>query len=310
MSEASIIARLGAVLGRRQPPPGGIGDDGALLRADDGRVIVVDTVCEGTHFRLDWSLVADVAYKAIAVNVSDIWAMGAEPTVWLLSLGLPEQLATDEVMDELIAGFSEARDLLAPSLELVGGDTLRAPVLTMTVTMVGHCQTPFERGGARPGQTLWVNGPLGLSRAGLELLRGGHLASGPFVDIHRRPRPRVFDPADARRAGASAVMDVSDGIAADLRRLCSASNCGAEVRLPLPGFEELRAALSVSEEEIHRTQLLGGEDFVHLVSSESRPGPDFRPVGRIVEADLGLTVIGPDGSRRALPEAGFEHFDG
>lgn len=310
MSEARFIARLAEALGRPGPAPAAIGDDGAVLHESDGRVVVMDTICQGTHFRLDWSSLADVAYKALAVNVSDIWAMGARPTAWLLSLGLPARAATEVSLAELVDGFSSARETLAPTLELVGGDTIRTPMLTLTVTMLGATIAPLVRSAATPGQTIWVNGPLGFSRAGLDALRRDKHATGPTVDHHRRPCPTWFDPQVAVDAGATAALDISDGLAQDLRRICAASGCGAEIDLPLPGSDVLKQLLGVSAREIDDLQLQGGEDFVHLVTSESRPGPSFSAIGRVVSRDLGLTVIRPDGSRRALPDAGFEHFDG
>ena len=307
--ESHLIRRLAEALGRAEPPPYGIGDDGALLREADGRVVVMDTVAEGTHFRLDWSSVSDAAFKAIAVNVSDIWAMGAEPSVWLLSLGLPAEMANDVVLSSLIEGFEDARDQLVPGLELVGGDTVRTPAISLTVTMIGHQIAPLRRDAAQPGQGIWVNGDLGLARAGLQLLEQGRVGeSGPLIAAHRRPVPRRFDPMLASQRGATAGMDVSDGLAADLRRLCAASRCGAEVSAPLPGLETLLRELGGEEAELGQLQLLGGEDFVQLLTCETRPGPEFLRIGTVVTADLGLTVIGPDGSRQALPEAGFEHF--
>ena len=309
MKEGRIIDRLSRALGRPDGAPVGIGDDGALLREADGRIIVMDTAVEGTHFRLDWTGLADAAFKSIAVNVSDIWAMGAEPTAWLLSLGLPTERANNAAISSLIEGFVAARAQLAPALELVGGDTVRTPGLSLTVTMIGREVAPIRRDAARPGQGIWVNGELGIARAGLELLASGsETRDGALFTAHARPTPRYYSPSLALSRGASAGMDISDGLATDLRRLCAASSCGGEIQLPLPGVETLRAHGLVDEEHLVSTQLLGGEDFVHLLASDRCPGPEFVRIGTVLAADLGLTVIRPDGSRQALPEAGFEHF--
>lgn len=301
---------LREALGGERVSPEGIGDDGAVLRASDGRVVALDTVVEGTHFDLQWSSLADVAYKVFASNVSDIWAMGATPTAWLLSLAVPADLATIESAEALVAGFKDAVDLLAPTAHLIGGDTVRAPVLSLSVSMFGVAEEPLSRHTARVGDRLWVNGPLGWSRAGLELLRAGSdpATGGPFVHLHRRPAPAPFSAAAARAADCSAAMDISDGLAEDLRRMCKASHCGAQIRLPLPGRSELLSLEFLSDPTVDEFQLRGGEDFVALVASPTRPGDGFVEIGAVCEPHLGLTVIGPDGSRLSLPDAGFEHF--
>ncbi len=307
--EEQLISLLREALGGSRKSPEGIGDDAAVLRASDGRVVAMDTVVEGTHFDLRWSSIGDVAYKVFASNVSDIWAMGARPSAWLLSLGIPRVIANAESAHALVAGFVDAVSSFAPQIHLVGGDTVRAPFLTLTVTMFGAVEHPLTRHTGRVGDSLWVNGPLGWSRAGLRLLSDdATVASGRFVDLHRRPRPSPIDLSAAEEAGCSAAMDVSDGLAVDLRRLCQASGCGAELRLPLPGRDELLSLGFVSPKTVDEFQLRGGEDFVALLAAPRCPGPGFTKVGTICEPHLGLTAIGADGSRLCLPEAGFEHF--
>ncbi|MFT6400265.1 MAG: thiamine-monophosphate kinase [Bradymonadia bacterium] len=133
-------------------------------------------------------------------------------------------------------------------------------------------------------------------------------STGDFVRVHRRPQLPPFDPVLARAARCNAAMDISDGLAVDLRRFCDASGCGALIRLPLPGRAELLMLDFLSPANVDEFQLKGGEDFVALVAGPCCPGPEFVEIGTVCEPHLGLTVIGPDGSRQCLPDAGFAHF--
>lgn len=198
----------------------GIGDDAALF--DDGRVVTVDTMVEGVHWD-DRLSPADVGWKLVAVNVSDVAAMGGRPEWAVLALSVPSPL--DRAWIAAFArGVAEACERWG--VTLVGGDTTRSPVRTASLTVGGRATRPVLRSGGRPGDDVWVTGTLGRAAEAF-------LAEAPrdaALAWFRRPEPRVaFAVALAESGRATAMMDLSDGLRADLGRLCAASGCGAVV---------------------------------------------------------------------------------
>ena len=189
--------------------------EGAVLA--DGVVVTQDTLVDGVHFRLDWVPWRDLGYKAAAVNLSDLAALGAEPEALLVSLALPPAAESGDVV-ELYEGLAE------PGVPLAGGDTTRAETLTLTVTAVGRSERVPGRAGAVPGDVLVVTGPLGAAAAGLHVLREGLEGFPELVERHRRPPLRL---EEGRRLGrvAHAVVDLSDGIAGDAARIGERSGC-------------------------------------------------------------------------------------
>ncbi len=204
----------------------GIADDGAELGG--GLVVTQDVLLENVHFRLEWTSWRDLGYKAAAVNLSDLAALGAEPQALLVSLALPAGTDAARVV-ELYEGLNE------PGVPVVGGDTTRADTLLLVVTALGRSERVPGRGGAQPGDLLVVTGPLGGSAGGLHALRHGLAGHEPLVERHRRPPLRL---AEGRRlaANAHALLDLSDGIATDAARMAARSGVRIVVevdRLPL-----------------------------------------------------------------------------
>ena len=189
--------------------------EGALLA--DGVVVTQDMLVEGVHFRLDWIPWRDLGYKAAAVNLSDLAALGAEPEALLVSLALPPETEVDGVA-ELYEGLAE------PGVPVAGGDTTRAERLALAVTAVGRSGRVPGRAGAVPGDVLVVTGPLGGAAAGLHALREGLDGFPELVERHRRPPLRL---EEGKRLGrvAHAVVDLSDGIAGDAARIAERSGC-------------------------------------------------------------------------------------
>jgi thiamine-monophosphate kinase len=189
--------------------------EGAVLA--DGVVVTQDTLIDGVHFRLDWVPWRDLGYKAAAVNLSDLAALGAEPEALLVSLALPPETDSGAVV-ELYEGLAE------PGVPLAGGDTTRAETLALTVTAVGRSERVPGRAGAVPGDVIVVTGPLGAAAAGLHVLREGLDGFPELVERHRRPPLRL---EEGRRLGrvAHAVVDLSDGIAGDAARIGERSGC-------------------------------------------------------------------------------------
>jgi thiamine-monophosphate kinase len=204
----------------------GLGAEGAVL--DDGFVVTQDVLLEGVHFRLGWTSWHDLGYKAAAVNLSDIAALGAEPEGLLVSLGLPSATELDRVV-ELYEGLTE------PGVLVLGGDTVASERVVLAVTALGRSERVPGRSGARRGDLLVVTGPLGGSAAGLYALRESLGHFDDLVRIHNRP-PLRLDEGLALARVAHAVVDLSDGIADDAARIAERSNVKLVVeveRLPL-----------------------------------------------------------------------------
>jgi thiamine-monophosphate kinase len=325
MNEARTVEGLGeegiiALIARACPTTGpgmviGIGDDAAVLDATAGHTVVTtDLLVEGSHFDFRYSTPGDVGRKALAVNLSDVAAMGAVPGPFFLSLGLP---ATSEVL--AVERFATALGDLARSTGawLAGGDTVAAPAgWVVSITLHGKCQAvPVRRAGASPGHTLWVSGTLGEAAAGLRWLTEGRTettATGPWLARHRRPEPRLaLGRWLAEHGLASAMLDLSDGLATDAPRLATASACGLEINLDrLPIAPTLIEVFGRAEARL--LALAGGEDFELLFAV-----PAERQ-GALAGAPMAVTQIGrvtPAGMRwldagqeQTAPHAVEHHF--
>ena len=233
----------------------GPGDDAAVLGVPDGRVVIsCDMMIEGPDFRRDWSSLGDVGFKAIASNAADIAAMGAVVTGYEIAVAAPPATTVGE-LKELARGFAEGIAALTPGAGVLGGDLSRSPVFTIAVTVLGDLEglAPVTRAGARPGNVLALAGERGLSHRGLTLLRAAPDAAAlhalregnASVAHHLRPVPPVPLGPVAAQAGATAMMDVSDGLVLDATRMARAS--GVQM--------ELDSALEWDE-----SSLFGGED--------------------------------------------------
>ena len=295
----------------------GSGDDAAVLLPTPGRRLVVttDVLVEGQHFAAALSRPADWGWKAVAVNCSDVAAMGALPRWLVVALTVPKGTPVSR-LDELYAGIAEACQAFA--VDLVGGDTSRGPALSLAVTAIGEADRVVLRSGARPGDRLAVSGPLGAAGAGLALLQRGDdeaaelLAAYPaLAAAHRRPCPDLGAGPRLAHAGAHAMLDVSDGLAGDALHLAEASGTGLEIDEALvPLAPGVRQAAKLLGRDPAVLALGGGEDFVLAVALP----PDMDP------APPALSVCGsftPTPDRRVrltptgpAPLAGlaFDHF--
>ena len=285
----------------------GIGDDAAVVTLPGGAPVVLatDLVVEGVHVDLATCSPEDVGWKALMVAVSDVGAMGCTPTHVLLSVAAPEGFPIERLGD----GVAEAAAVTGCAV--VGGDLSAAPVLVVSVTAVGPAPAgapPLRRSGARPGDRLLVTGPLGSSAAGLRLLGGrGAAPSDALADAlaaaHRRPVARLREGRVAREAGASAAIDVSDGLAADVLHLAEASGVGVELEVG-PDL--------VAEGATRDDALSGGEDYelVLATSDPDRLRAAFRAEGLREPLDVGWCTDRAehrmlDGA--PLPAAGWRH---
>lgn len=303
LDEFAVIERLTRSLSLGRAGLWSVGDDGALLAAQD-RLVVTDAMVEGRHFDLRWSSWSDVGFKLLARNVSDIFAMGGRPTAMLLTLALPGHL-TATALDAFAQGLEAAAARWCNPV-LIGGDTtsVDGPAV-LTLTLFGKPGSRLlARSGGRAGDRLWVDGPLGLAAAGLALLASGEPhRSEVAVAAHRRPAPTPLLPGAMR--AAHACIDVSDGLLLDASRLARASGCGLVIYDALPGREQLRP-LARDGEELRAWQLTGGDDYVRLVAAPASPGRGWTEVGRLT-ADPGCFLRQEDGTLHAVVPAGYLH---
>ena len=313
LGEFDLIERFFSRAGNRRDVLLGVGDDAALLAVPPGRALVaaVDTLVEGRHFLPD-APPESVGHQALAVNLSDLAAMGAEPAWALLSLSLPE--ADAAWLEPFAAGLYALAD--RHGVTLVGGDTVRGPRV-ITVTALGFVEPALalRRSGARPGDLLYVSGWPGEAGAGLEALRGGTApADDALVRRYRYAEPRLAL-GRALRGHASAAMDVSDGLYGDLRKLCDASGVGARLeleRLPVSGELARRGSRADGE----RCVLFGGDDYELLftvppaaaavLEAEWSAAPPLHRIGRI-EAEPGVRCV-RNGQLEDVGGGGYDHF--
>jgi thiamine-monophosphate kinase len=328
LTEDELIAAVARVLSGDAPGVlVGLGDDAAVVEPGRGSLVVTtDMLLEGVHFELASIAPTDLGAKAIVVNVSDVAAMGGSPRYAVVSLGLPPTVETAWVI-ELYGGMRAACEEY--SLSLVGGDTNRAERVTIAATVIGEVApgAAVKRDGARPGDLIGVTGSLGAAAGGLLLSRLhpsklGRALGMPWgrrlLEALHRPVARVGEGQTLAQAGATAMMDLSDGLARDLSRLCAASGCGARLRLDrLPVSEAVREASDTLGVDPMRLALAGGEDYELLATLDAtafdRARDELRErfevtlteVGVII--DEGLVVVDAEGERPLEPE-GWDHF--
>ncbi|MGZ4800960.1 MAG: thiamine-phosphate kinase [Acidimicrobiia bacterium] len=299
--ETEFLNRLRA---RLPPAPAGqewIGDDAAVL--EGGLLLATDALVEGVHFDLRWCEAADVGWKALVVNLSDLAAMGGTPRAAVAALVVPPGRAG--LAERGIAGAEAAAT--AFRCPLVGGDTTGGPVLMMSIAVLGMCTTtgPVLRRGARAGDSVFVTGRLGAAAAALAALRDGRIPTPDAMQRLVRPTPRLREGVAAAAAGATAMIDLSDGLITDVGHLCDASAVG--VRIDTSDVPVADGATF--------TNALQGDDYELCFSA-----PDPRAVvaafaasscalpvriGTITSGER--TLVDPDGRLRPLPKSGWEH---
>ena len=307
LGEFGLIATLAAGLPRGERTVVGIGDDAAVLTAPDGRVVATtDLLLEGRHFRRDWSAPADIGAKAAAQNLADVAAMGAVPVALLVGFGAPGDLPLAWARD-LVAGIAEECSRVGATV--IGGDTSSAASVVLAVTALGDLGglDPVTRAGAQPGDVLAIAGVLGDSAAGLALLEAGLAGPASLIAAHRRPRPPYQAGPEAARLGATSMIDVSDGLLADVGHIAQASAVLIEIDttlLPVGGGLAAAAAALGGPSPLDWV-LTGGED--HALAATFPPDASLPPhwtVAGRVRAGLGVHVNG----RVFTGQGGWNHF--
>jgi thiamine-monophosphate kinase len=323
IGEFELINRLRAKAGLRGDRVlRGAGDDAAVVRTDGVVVVSVDAFVEGVHFRLATTSLEDLGHKCVAAGLSDLAAMGASAGEVYLVLGLPENIGDREVM-ELMHGAEALASRFG--VTICGGDLTASNELFVAVTAIGHAPDESHligRGGARPGDVLGVTGRLGGAGAGLMLLErkehGIPIEIGEaLIDRQRRPVPRLEAGAALARAGVSAMIDLSDGLASDCARLSEESGVMLEVQLAeIPvedGVDEVAALLGTTGAEFAAG---AGEDYELLLTvapeqastvdqAAEAAGVQVSWVGKALEGS-GVRLLDRSGSHRPLQ--GWDHF--
>lgn len=306
--------------------PTGAGDDAAVLAppADGLQIVTTDTLVEGIHFRFDWTDWESLGHKSLAVNLSDIAAMGGIPTTAFVTLGLrgDEQASDLETMYRGMGALARRHGVV-----IAGGDIVRVPtsrLVSITALGVAADAGVLLRSGARPGDIIGITGAIGASAAGLEILkhpeRYACRATAPqLVDAHLRPDPRIRAGQLLAELGATSAMDLSDGLAGDLPKILVASGVCAEIRIDsLPVISAVRALFADTWQQL---ALHGGEDYEllftiaegrwnDLAEAAEQDGITVTKIGSIVvrKEASSLTVFQLDGTREVITAGAFDHF--
>jgi thiamine-monophosphate kinase len=310
VNEFDVIRRISGEL--PAPPPEVLlsaGDDCAVLRLGERDwVAASDMLISGYHFK-GWAAPEDVGYKAVAINVSDVAAMGGTPRFILASGGATDPETALRCFEGILAGCEVF------GVYPLGGDTTRAEALTVDVAILGELSAPpVLRSGARPGDLLAVTGELGASAAGLLALEAGASGPGRLVRRHLRPEPRVEAGSVAARLGVGAMIDLSDGLASDVRRICERSGVGCLVSLDsLPIASDTREFLESFERDPEILAATGGEDYELLISAHEPLVDELAAsvevsIARIGEITEGADVVFRRGGEPVEGLYGWDHF--
>lgn len=320
LGEFGLIDLIAGIIGR---PEGdslliGIGDDAAVWSVEGGlQLSTIDSLIEGVHFALATTSWRDLGWKSLAVNLSDIAAMGGRPRYALVSLGLPGDTDVESVVDFYHGMIELARRF---DVQIAGGDTVGAPEVVINVTATGEARDEnsiMTRSAAKPGDAIAVTGSLGASAAGLAMIRQELSFDAETTSVlraaHTKPNPRVTEGLTLARHGVKAAMDISDGLAGDLEKLCKASGVSARIyaeRIPI--HPAVRRSLG---DEALELALSGGEDYELLFTAPAKiigdiEGETVCPVtiiGEIVTG-AGISILDADGNEIPLGEEGWDHF--
>lgn len=300
----------------------GIGDDAAWVETRRGSILITsDLLIQDVHFRLEWTSLFALGHKVLAVNLSDIAAMGGKPAYLILALGIPADFSTRQIT-EFYRGIKSLSS--KTGVALVGGDTNVAGSLIVSACVVGHAvYPPVTRSGAEEGNDIYVTGTIGDSSLGLQLLETRRaLSNRGFAKYlmlrHRQPTARIaVGQLLAQKRLATAMIDVSDGLVQDLGHICDASGTGAEIWLDNLPLSPAYRALAGTNRAQHA--LSGGEDYELLFCARrqdetrlnmlsKRTKTPITRIGRCIAGAKGVTVLNASGEPVAIPTKGYDHF--
>jgi thiamine-monophosphate kinase len=289
-----------------------VGDDAAVIKRGKGyEVITTDTMVEGDHFHCGWSTPYQIGRKLVEVNVSDVVAMGADPELLLVNLVLRDGVDV-QFVQELYRAIKDGCDRY--KITLLGGDTTHGKIMMLNATLTGSTKKPVLRSGAKVGDLVCLTGDVGASTAGFKMFLSGKKPTGQVWRRHIEPYCR-YDLGKKIAKFAHSMIDVSDGVASEVRHICNESGVGALVdakKIPIhPQTEE--AAKSLGKRGLDFA-LSGGEDFELLFTISVKDLPklqktvkDFKVIGEITSGKKGVRYIELNGQVRDLP-GGYDHF--
>ena len=322
IGEFGLIKRMASEIGDTgRPVIAGIGDDTAVLHPPEGKVqlLTTDMLVEDVHFRLNTASPLQIGWRSLAVNISDIAAMGGEPTYAVISIGFPRD-ATVELVDEIYSGMSKIAE--AYSVDIVGGDTVSAPQLVINVALLGEVEAEnlLLRSGAKEGDVLVVTGDLGGSDAGLNILEHNLPIEG--TEKHLTPTPRVREGRLLAKSGCvTSMIDISDGLASEVHHICEESGTGARIYMSdIPLSDNVRRVAECTGKKPHDLALYGGEDFELLFTCQpdkaslltkemlAACGTPLTVVGQIIGASHSVTMEDASGNILRLGPRGYNHF--
>jgi len=325
LGEEALLRQLRGIFNESAPDVlTGIGDDAAVIDIPPGSqgVWSTDLLLQGVHFESAWQTPRQLGAKSIAVNLSDLAAMGATPRFAMLSLALPPDIPVDYIL-EFCQGL--AGEAVGAGVVVIGGDTTRSKSgLVVSVTAGGHIPAggAVLRSGARLGDVILVTGQLGSAAAGLLAFENGVAERYPaLVQAFIAPRARSSAGTAARESGATAMTDLSDGLASDLRHICEESCAGARIELErIPFLPQLETAADECGWDREKLMLTGGEDYELLLTVPGESAGRLREeidrvaavpttvIGEIMPPEYGIRLIDKSGAEKPMPEHGFDHF--
>lgn len=327
LGELGLISLIHDVVAKSQDPEClswqkvmvGIGDDAAAWQGDEHiQLATTDTLVQDIHFDLRLIKWEELGWKALAVNLSDIAAMGGVPNYALLSLALPAKLRVEDISSFVTSMVALAREF---GVAIIGGNTVAAPSVLITMTVIGYCKNSdlLRRSTALPGEQIAVTGYLGSSAAGLEMLRGKTISDPETREFLRRahfkPMPRIKEGQTLVEEGVRTAIDISDGLVADLEHVCESSRVGAIIKTEqLPVHPFVRANFPTYQ----NLALYGGEDYELLFTADPATlsrvkkalGCPVTIIGEITEESQPRRVTIIDDKGRTVPyqRGGWEHF--
>jgi thiamine-monophosphate kinase len=320
LGEFGLIDLIAKIVGKpsRAELVLGIGDDTAAWRTEKSiQLATTDILIQDVHFNLDTVTWQDLGWKALAVNISDIAAMGGTPSYATVSLGLPTDTEVDSVKD-LYRGIQDIAKKF--EVDIVGGNISRAPVVIIDVSLIGKAsQTLLTRSAAKPGDLIAVTGYLGTSAAGCRMLKSSlkldRNTTALLKEAHLRPNPRVAEGQILAKNGVKTAIDISDGLISDLTHICEASKVGAKVWIDrLPVHTRVKASF---KDEALGMALSGGEDYELLFTAKSSVinrvkkvmSTPVTVVGEITKEHSGkITLLNERGKAIDWGERGWDHF--
>jgi len=308
LADAGEFGLIGALTALFEPGEGvlvGPGDDAAVLRIRTGHVVVsTDLMVEGRHFRRDWASAEDVGHRAAAQNLSDVNAMGGRATALTIGLAAPADLPVQWALD-FAKGFADECALVGATV--IGGDLTRADEIMIAVTVLGACtEAPVLRSGARPGDVLALCGRQGWAAGGLAVLGRGFRSPRALVEAYRRPEPPYDAGRTAAEAGATAMIDISDGLLAEAGHLAEDSGVAVDIASSTLDIPEPLVAVGAALGAEPLSFVLGGGDDHALLATfpaDVALPEGWRGIGTVA-AGSGVTV---DGTEYDGP-TGWTHF--